>query len=96
MRIKLDWNIDSVDMSALAYILSTSKADEVFKTQVVGMLIQYMWNKTKIYHIIHGLLYTVFMILMSVYMGERGEKDSEPIGIAALVFGTYFFLLEFP
>ena len=65
----LDYTPTSNDMFGLIRTLCTIKNEEVFKSSVISKLIDHLWTETKFVTMSYALLYSVFMLLYSIYIG---------------------------
>ena len=65
----LNYNTTSDDMFSTAQILSTIKSEEAFKARFAKKLIDYLWTKTKLVTLTCSLIYSIYMLLFSVYIG---------------------------
>ena len=65
----LNYKPTSDDMFTTAQTLNTIKSEEAFKIPFAKKLIDHLWTKTKFVTLVCGLIYSIYMLLFSVYIG---------------------------
>jgi len=66
--------------------------EEFFKTRAVSTLIEYLWNSHFNYLFLQTAIFSILMMITSVYIG-MGESELG-FEITILVFGSLFFIVE--
>jgi len=66
--INLDYNVLSNDMDKTVRCLSKQKNEEVFKTTLIIDLINHLWDQTHLFLQINFLLFSAYVIALSVYL----------------------------
>jgi len=92
MSLNLDYNPISEDMLNTCIALQQCDNEEFFKTPAVSTLIDYLWNSHFNYLLFQTFIFSILMIITSVYIG-RGESELG-FEITILVFGGLFFAME--
>ena len=64
-----DYSPTSDDMFMLVKTLITLKSEDVFRSPIISKIIDHLWKETKFTTIILSLIYSVFMLLFSIYVG---------------------------
>ena len=92
VSLNLDYNPISEDMINTCIALQGCDNEEFFKTQAVSTLIEYLWNSHFNYLFLQTVLFSILMIITSIYIG-MGESELG-FEITILVFGNLFFIVE--
>jgi len=80
----MDYNVTSTDMQNVIKSLRKQKNEEVFKTQMVNKLLDYLWKQTRRILEITFATFSIFMIIFSVYVCL--EDPSLAYEVCILVF----------
>jgi len=88
----MDYNVTSIDMQNVIKSLIKQKNEEIFKTQMVAKLIDYLWKQTRVILEITFVTFSIFMIVFSVYVCL--EDRHLPYEIFLLVFTGILFWAE--
>ena len=80
----MDYNVTSTDMQNVIKSLRKQKNEEVFKTQMVNKLLDYLWKQTRRILEITFVIFSIFMIIFSVYVCL--EDPSLAYEICILIF----------
>jgi len=79
LMLKLDYNATSDDMLDMALTLNSMKSEELFRCPAISNLIQHLWENTQLVRYINALLFTILMLIISVYIGNEGSVALEVI-----------------
>jgi len=92
LMLRLDYNVTSDDMLDMALTLNSMKSEEFFRSPAISNLIQHLWEKTLVVHYLNALLFTILILIISVYIG-KGER-SVPLEVIIIAFSSIFLLSE--
>jgi len=88
--LKCNYHPYSSDMMTLLKVLKCVDNEEIFKAEVVKMIIEYLWRHTYNFYGILTIIFSVLMILLSVYLAV----DEKKVGLSIAIFSlSAFFLL---
>lgn len=88
----LDYKPTSDDMLNLTRSLTAIKTEEAFQTAFVERIIEYLWEETWSVTLICSLVYSVYMLLFSVYIGI--EKPYLAYEIVILCMTCFLLVAE--
>ncbi len=77
----------------LMFALLAINNQDYFKTKAVSTLIDYLWSKNRRYHYVLGFIYSVYLLLISVYIG-LGDERNIPLETSIVVMAIVMFLYE--
>ena len=90
--LHFDYHPASDDMLKLVYVLNYLSSEEIFKTPLITKLINHLWKKTQKKAILFGAIFSVLMIIKSVYIGI-GDRNVA-LEILMLILTIFFIIGE--
>ena len=92
ISLNLDYNPISEDMINTCIALQQCDNEEFFKTQTVLTLVNYLWNSHFKYLLSQTIIFSILMIITSIYIGMGDSKLG--LEIIILTFGSLFCVME--
>lgn len=92
IMLKLNYDVASDDIFNYVSHLVYIKDEELFRCPSTAHLINYLWYKTYWLTTFMGILYSVFVILISVCVGLKGRNL--PLEIIIIVLSSFFLVCE--
>jgi len=93
LKLKYNYDVTSEEMMKLTYALSNNDHEEVFKTPAIATLVDYIWQKNIGVHLLQFVLYSVALLLFSIWAG-LDTRPENGLSIVAFIFGILFFFIE--
>jgi len=90
----MDYDICSEELLKVLDALQYIDEEEIFKTKVISVLIDYAWALSKVHLWVLMTIYSAYMILLSYYASQQEDNRSVVIEIILLVFGFGFLGYE--
>lgn len=93
----LNYNPRSKDMLGIIKALDRVSNEEIFETQTISIIIQYLWKQNKLFHYTLTVVFSSVMIVFSVYTGYGTRNVAMEIFlmVMAILFLVYeFFVLS--
>lgn len=93
----MNYNPRSKDMLGVIKALDRVTNEEIFKTQTISIIIQYLWGQNKLFHYCLTAVFSTVMIVFSIYTGYglRNIGMEVFLMIMAIIFLLYeFFVLS--
>jgi hypothetical protein len=91
--LAIDHRLGSNDSMNLLHILKNSSSEEIFETKAITKFIDHMWKLHRRWQAVIAFLYTVMVILLSIYIG-RGEQGNLGLEISVNAISGVLLLLE--
>lgn len=92
LKFYLNYDPHSKDMLRLIKALKRVTNEDIFKSQAASILTQYLWTKNRYIHYVLTILFSILMILLSIY--SAFEFRSTPLEVIILTLSLLFFLYE--
>ena len=92
IRLKYNYHPYSSDMMTLMKTVNYVEDEEIFKTDFVKMLVEYLWRHTYTFYGTLMVLFSFLIILFSIYIGMNENRFG--FGIAVFCLATFFFIYE--
>ena len=92
LKLHLDYNPTSDDMLKTATTLSGVNNEEIFSTKAVSSIVEHLWKSGRRFHLASALLFSVLMILFSVYVG-LGERTLG-LEVSILIISCFFMVCK--
>lgn len=85
------WNLDfyliSDDMLKFVRALDGVNNDEIFKTKAIKVFVNYLWKKSRRFHFGLVFVYSIYMLLLSIYAATNNEADENNVALEVILFG---------
>ena len=88
----LNYSPRSKDMLAMIKSLDRVSNEDIFKTQSISIIVQYLWGQNKLFHYTLTAIFSALMILFSYYTAVG--KRNMAMEIILLALGVLFLLYE--
>jgi len=92
MKFKLNYKPFSKDMLRMLKALNRITNEDIYATQTVSILVEYLWDKNKLFHYSLTLIFSILMILFSIFSGLHERILA--FEIIVFVLGLFFTFYE--
>lgn len=92
IMLDLDYDSISEDMKRTASTLSRINSEEILGTPVIMNILDYLWEQSQPTLKVLGVLYSILMVMLSVYIGVG--KTMRPVEVSILITAFIFLLSE--
>ncbi len=93
LKFMMNYNPYSKDMLRVLECLNRVTCEDIFATQTISVLVEYLWHKNKAFHYFMTVIFSVLMVLLSIFSAIY-ERDP-PLEIIIFILALFFTFYEF-
>jgi len=82
----------SSDMFQFVKVLSKITNEDIFRSISISLIIDYLWDRTKNFHYLLMIMFSIMMILLSVI--GISEERLVPIEVILFIIAVFFVVYE--
>jgi len=91
----LNYHVYSDDMFSIVTALNKANNEDIFRTKVVSILLEYLWKGTKGFHYFLMSLFSVLMVCLSIIAVSTAQGDRIiALEVITFVLTIFFFAYE--